>query len=432
MGMDVLDVALERLDRLINWERRDRGGMDRSLDPVLDVLERVGDPQDAWPSVLVAGTKGKGSVCALVAAALERAGLRVGVYASPHVERVTERVRIEGHEVAREELARALEEVLEARGGAVLAESPGAKATWFDLMTAAAFLLFAQKEVDWAVVEVGIGGRLDSTRSVQAAVSVVTNVDLEHTATLGETRAEIAAEKGAVIAAGGVLVTGVSATDDPEVWPVLEALAAEAGGRLLSVPQRGDHQTRNRALAEAVLNELGRLGAVSAAGEPLWRSFLDAEAVAAARLPGRAERFDVGGVKVVLDCGHVASSAELLLEELERDPELGKKPKLVIALGVEKDAFRLLKAFAGRVDRCLCTTASEGRLLDPRDLAEFAHRAGHDPEAWEDPLEALREVVSDAREAGGWVLVFGSFYLAGQLRPELVRSQHPGAPPPTC
>jgi dihydrofolate synthase/folylpolyglutamate synthase len=434
MESDVLDGALERLDRLVNWERRDRsGGMERSLEPVLDLLERLGAPHRAWPAVLVAGTKGKGSVCALVGAALRRAGLRVGIYASPHVERVTERVRIDGREVSRDDLGRALEAALEAREKSCAEATPGAGATWFDLMTVAAFLLFAQEEVDWAILEVGIGGRLDSTRSVEAVVSVVTNVDLEHTAVLGGTRALIAAEKGAVVAQGGVLVTGVQREEDEEVFGVLEKLVQAAGGRLVSIPQRGELEGRNRALAESVLNELGRCGALAASGEPLWRSFLDAEAMREARLPGRQERFRVGGVPVVLDCGHVASSAELVLAELVRDPELGRRPKLIIALGVDKDATRLLKAFAGQVDRCLCTSAPEGRLLDPRDLAELALGAGHeDPEAWEDPREALQEALGDAREAGGWVLVLGSFYLVGALRPELDRAQHQDASHPTC
>jgi len=424
MGMDSLDRALERLDGLINWERRDRsGGMDRSLEPVLDVLGRVGSPQEAWPAVLVAGTKGKGSVCALVAAGLRRAGLRVGLYASPHVERVTERVQVDGVEVARAELAGALEAVLGAREAALEAGTPAAEATWFDLMTAAAFLVFAQKGVDWTVVEVGIGGRLDSTRSVEAELSVVTNVDLEHTQTLGDTREAIAAEKGAVVGQGGVLVTGIDPDEDAAVFSVLEGLSEAAGARLVAVPQRGDFGGRNRSLAEAVLNEMGRIGAVSAEGQPIWRSFLDAEAVAAARLPGREERFRIEGVPVVLDSGHVASSASVLLDHLERDPDLGNRPKLLIALGAEKDAHRLLKALAGRVDRCLCTAAPEGRLLDAGDLAQEAFDAGHDPEAWEDPVEALRELLADAREGGGWVLVFGSFYLAGHLRPVLERLQ---------
>lgn len=421
MPPDRLDAALERLDALINWERRDRSTMERTLDPVLDVLERLGRPQDAWRSVLVAGTKGKGSVCALVSAALSGAGLSVGVYASPHVDRVTERVRIDGEEVSRDALAAGLEAALGAREAALEAGTPGGEATWFDLMTGAAFHLFAERGVDWAVVEVGIGGRLDSTRAVDPVVSVVTNVELEHTATLGATRALIAAEKGAVVGPGGVLVTGI-APEDPEAFPVLERLCDEAEAALVPVPQRGPVPDRNRALAEAVLNALGSLGAQAAEGTPIWRSHLDAAAVQAAQLPARAERFRIGDVQLVLDAGHVASSANLLLDELERDPELGRKPKLVLALGAEKDAPALLKAFVGRVDRVLCTSVPEGRLLEADDLAELADQAGLEPEAWDDPHEALSDAVADAAEGGGWVLVFGSFYLAGALRSDLAEA----------
>lgn len=424
MSADRLDLALERLDSLINWERRDRsGGMERTLDPVMDVLSRVGAPHRTFESVLVGGTKGKGSVCALVAAALQGAGVSVGVYASPHVERVTERVRIDGEEVSRDALAGALDEVWAAREQALEEKTPGAEATWFDLMTAAAFLIFAEAGIEWAIVEVGIGGRLDSTRSVEAPVSVVTNVELEHTSVLGNTREAIAGEKGAVISQGGVLVTGVSSEGDEGVWKTLQALASAAGGRVVSVPQKGSVAQRNQAIAEAVLNEMGRYGAVSDQNEPIWRSHLDSSAVQASILPGRQERFRVGGVPVILDCGHTTESAELLLEELERDPDLGRKPKLIIALGIEKDAPRLLKAFVGHVDRCLCTTAPEGRLLDSEDLAELAHAAGHDPEAWDDPTEALQDALADGRESGGWVLVFGSFYLASVLRAPLEHGQ---------
>lgn len=421
MNADRLDRALGRLDALVDWERRDRSDMLRTLEPVTDVLERLGRPQEAWRSVLVAGTKGKGTVSALVGAALTGAGLTTGVYASPHVEAVTERVRVDGEQVPREELAAGLEAALDAREAALAEGTPGGAATWFDLMTAAAFVIFRERGVDWAVVEVGIGGRLDSTRAVDPLVSVVTTVGLEHTATLGPTRAAIAAEKGAVVAPAGVLVTGI-APEDGEVFPVLERLCREAGARLVPVPQRGPVEARNRALAEAVLNELGGRGATDAGGRPLWRSHLDAAAVEAARLPARAERFRVGGVQVVLDAGHVAESATLLLDELERDPELGRRPKLVLALGREKDAEGILKAFRDRVDRVLCTSAPEGRLLEADELAELADRAGLEPEAWDDPLEALSDAVGDAREGGGWVLVFGSFYLAGALRGELAEA----------
>lgn len=422
MKHDRLDRALERLDALVDWERRDRGDMVRTLAPIEDILERLERPHEAWSSVLVAGTKGKGSVSALVGAALDGAGLAVGVYASPHVEEVTERVSVAGEPVSREELAAGLEAALEAREAALSESTPGAEATWFDLMTAGAFEVFRARGVDWAVVEVGIGGRLDSTRAIDPTVSVVTSVGLEHTQTLGSTRAEIAAEKGAVVAPGGVLVTGIP-PEDEEVFPVLERLCDEVGASLVTVPQRGPVEARNRALAEVVLNELGRRGACSASGDPLWRSHLDAAAVEAARLPARGERFLLDGVQVVLDGGHVATSATLLLDELERDPELGRCPKLVLALGREKDAPAILKALDGRVDRLMCTSAPEGRLLEAEELAEQASQVGHDPEAWDDPLEALSEALEDARTGGGWVLVFGSFYLAGVLRTALAEAQ---------
>ncbi|MCB9914085.1 MAG: bifunctional folylpolyglutamate synthase/dihydrofolate synthase [Planctomycetes bacterium] len=419
--------ALGRLDELVNWERRDRGGWDRTLEPVRDLLARLGDPQQAWSGVLVTGTKGKGSVASLVAAGLRRAGLSTGLYTSPHVERVTERVVVDGRQVADDDLATALEEVLEARAAAVTTGSPASASTWFDCMTAAAFLHFALAEVDWAVVEVGIGGRLDSTRAVEAPVAVVTNVDLEHTATLGTTRAAIAGEKGPVVSEGGVLVTGVPPRDaagaPDEAYAVLERLCAERGARLVPVRQSGSFDERNLALAGTVLNELGRCGVVDQDGAPLWRSHLDAEAVRGARLPAREERFQVGEVQVLLDGAHVASSVDALLARCERTPELGPKPKLVLALGREKDARAILKALLGRVDRCLCTTLSEGRLYSDQELAELAHEVGHDPEAWDDPREALEEALLDAQANGGWVLVLGSFYLAGALRPTLTRLQ---------
>ncbi len=418
-----LTRALGELDSLVNWERRDRGGMDRTLEPILDLLERLGRPQDAWEGVLVAGTKGKGSVSSLIAAGLRRAGLEVGLYASPHVERVTERVGLNGVQVDDESLSKAIFEVLAARREALAAESPAAASTWFDCMTAAAFVCFRAAGVDWAVVEVGIGGRLDSTRAVEAPVAVVTNIDLEHTATLGSTRAAIAAEKGAVVSQGGVLVTGVPELDaagqPDEAWEVLRALCEEREAELVTVEQRGSFDERNLALAATVLSELGQGGVVDASGKPLWRSLLDAEAVREARLPAREERFLVRGVQVILDGAHVASSVDALLARAERDPELGAKPKVLIALGVEKDVSAILKTLSGRVDRCLCTTLSEGRLLSDQDLAEAAHAVGHDPEAWDDPREALEEAILDAESSGGWVLVIGSFYLAGALRPVL-------------
>ncbi len=157
----VLARALARLDALTDWERRPRGAMRVGLEPMQDLVGRLGDPQKAFRSIHVAGTKGKGSVSALIEAALVRAGLKVGRYGSPHVEHVTERVSVDGRPVGDLTLAHGLECALDAYEAARAAMTPGAEATWFDLMTAAALVIFKQAGLDWVAVEVGIGGRLE-------------------------------------------------------------------------------------------------------------------------------------------------------------------------------------------------------------------------------------------------------------------------------
>ena len=154
--------ATARLDALTDWERRPRGTMRVGLEPMLDLAERLGNPQKFFRSIHVAGTKGKGSVSALIEAALVRAGLRVGRYGSPHVERVTERISVQGTRCRRAHACARLEpRARRLRGRRCQAGTPAANATWFDLLTAAAFVIFAETQREWAVVEVGLGGRLD-------------------------------------------------------------------------------------------------------------------------------------------------------------------------------------------------------------------------------------------------------------------------------
>ena len=194
-----LAAAVARMDALSNWERRPRRRMRPTLEPVLDLLGRIGSPERAFRAVHVAGSKGKGSLTALVAAGLERGGLATGTYLSPHVERINERVRIGGADVQDGPLAEALEEVLAARGAATEAGDPGKDATWFDTLTAAAFLIFQRAGVEWAAVECGLGGRLDSTNVIVPEVCAITTIELEHTSVLGGTRELIAAEKAGIL-----------------------------------------------------------------------------------------------------------------------------------------------------------------------------------------------------------------------------------------
>ncbi|MCB8823440.1 folylpolyglutamate synthase/dihydrofolate synthase family protein [Microvirga rosea] len=163
-----LKATLGRLDHLTNWESRPRGSMRVRLEPMLDLLKRLGNPHHAFRSVHVSGTKGKGSVCALVDAGLRRAGWRVGRYTSPHVEHVTERICLLGKPVREDVLAAALAKVLNVYEEAKALTSPARDATWFDILTAAAFVVFKDADVEIAVVEVGLGGpaRLDQCGEV--------------------------------------------------------------------------------------------------------------------------------------------------------------------------------------------------------------------------------------------------------------------------
>ena len=421
--------AMARLDALTDWERRPRGTMRVGLEPMFDLAARLGDPQKSFRSIHVAGTKGKGSVSALIEAALVRAGLRVGRYGSPHVERIAERVSLDGRDIDEASLARALDQALDASEAAREAGSPAAGATWFDLLTAAAFLIFAGTRREWAVVEVGLGGRLDSTNIVKGEIAVVTNIGLEHTEILGKTRAAIAGEKVGVLKRGATLVTPLDADD--EAGRVLQARAEELGAPVIR-PRFGTKATieeMNAALAGAALDQLGALGvrapAVGDATVGAW--LLDAGTRAAARLPGRMERFDIeAGVQrlpVVLDGAHVPFNLEAVLSDLARTPDLSGPCVAIVALAADKDATGFLAALGRRASTIIFTDlpgSSRGRA--PAELEALAASLGLKSEVEPDAKRALKRGVALA--VGAWLLVTGSLYLVGALRGAIVEAAH--------
>lgn len=418
-----LAAVLARLDALVNWERRDRIGMRVGIDPVRDILARLGSPEKRFRAVHVTGTKGKGTTSALVAEALSSAGIQTGLYTSPHVERMTERVRIDGVEVADDMLAAALERAFDARAAALLERTSGDEATWFDLVTAAAFTLFAEAGCEWSVIECGIGGRLDSTNAVFGEICVVTNVELEHVNVLGTTRAAIAREKGGIVKRGSTLITTLwpdpqrGTDDDP--GSVLEGIAYELDVPVLRPPHVAPTmEGRNADIARLALDELGRRGVVGRDGRAISRDRLDGRAVARARLPGRLEIRRCGRTPVVLDGAHVAASVARVLEELSQRRELPGAPVVVLALGRDKDAISILKTLQGRADRLVCTTVAHGPLRAVETLVEEASRAGFAAETAADPRNALTKALQLATDHG-WILVIGSFYLVGAVRPLL-------------
>jgi dihydrofolate synthase/folylpolyglutamate synthase len=417
-----LKQALARLDALVNLERADRSagapGADAlrraGLEPMRDLCARLAAPERAFRAVHVAGTKGKGSVSTFLAHGLLRAGFSVGLYTSPHVSDVCERLAIGGRLVPPGVLARHLERALDARAAALRDGTAGGNASWFDVFTAAAFDAFAAARVAWAVVEVGLGGRLDSTNVVHGEVGIVTNIDLEHTAILGSTRAAIAAEKAGIFKPGASALTGVPAQDD-EVAPVLAACARAAGALLVHVDLQGEIRERNRRLAGAALAALGERGVRDLYGTPLGPALLSG---ALPRLPGRRELRRVGSIPVVLDGAHVASSLRALLADLGHEPEFRGPAVVVLGMGRDKDAPGLLKALAGRADRVLCTSAGSGPYRTPEELSEEATRVGLEAEPVSTAADALDRALRSVRP-GGWVLVTGSLHLVGAVRDRL-------------
>lgn len=405
-----LQEALTQLDGLIDWERRDRHDLERTLEPVKELLARLESPEKRWPCVHVTGTKGKSSTSAFLAQGLMRAGYRTGVYTSPHVVRVTERVRIDGRDAEDDAFASSIQRSLRAH--------EGTGATYFDVLTAASFDLLAREEIDWGVIECGLGGRLDSTNAVPSEVAVITNIDLEHTEVLGNTRAAIASEKVGILKPNSVLVTSIG-PEDEEVWPVFELAARATGSEVCVVDVRGKRvQAANLALARETLDVLGERGFETAQGEPLSASLLEAGIENHATLPGRLEILSTSRGLLALDGAHVASSAARVLDEFESDARLRGLPVCILALRTDKDHRALLKTLSGRVDRVLCTSMDSAPFRAASELEAAAKEIGLTATAIESPREALDQAF-DLAASDGWVLAIGSLYLAGALRQEL-------------
>ncbi|NEH46932.1 bifunctional folylpolyglutamate synthase/dihydrofolate synthase [Rhizobium leguminosarum] len=422
-----LSNSLAELDQLTNWERRPRGDMRVDLEPMRDLARRLGDPQNSFRIVHVAGTKGKGSTCALIEAGLLRAGFSLGRYASPHVMHITERVSIDGRPVGEERLADALGAALAAFKDARREATDGQGATWFDILTVSALLIFRLEGLEWAVLETGLGGRWDSTNIVQSDVAVITNIDLEHTEILGKTRAAIAFEKAGIIKRGATVVTLLPEAD--EAGAVVSAQAEELGSavRRLTVPADATIEQRNVALAGAVLDELGKKGVMtkgaSAMPEPLGVQLLDPSTIEAARLPGRLEKLavnvtshgDNAKVNVVLDGAHVPFNLAAVLSDLSQDEKYRAPCIAVMSIAEDKDAAGLLSMMT-RHDMSIIFTTVGARSRSPEQLKTIADTLGLLSIVMLDPLEAYQEALAGATESGAWVLVTGSLYLVGIIR----------------
>lgn len=411
-----------------------RAGVVLGLERMRAVLAALGDPQDRLGAIVhVAGTNGKGSTVAMVAAMLAAHGRKVAVYTSPHLATVRERIVIAGEMIGRAELLAAAEQVSAA------AASQGLALTFFEQITAIALVAMAAARPDATVLEVGLGGRLDATNVVTSAVAVVTGVALDHQAMLGDRLELIAVEKAGIFRRGVPAVIGRAGEE--EAVPVLEACAAAAGAApvivvgeddVAAVPGelalRGAHQRRNAATALAALRllvERGVIGDDAAAR---------ARGLATARHPGRFEEV-ARQPRVIVDGAHNPHGAAALAQALADEIAAGRLPAprvLVVAVSSDKDVAGIVGPLLPHFSAVIATAYGQERALAASALAariealrEAAPQALHEAlmQATLEVAPAAAEALARARQLageGGAVVVAGSLFLVGEARVHLL------------
>ncbi len=404
------------------------------------LMDLLGNPQRRFASLHVAGTNGKGSTSAFLASILAAGGRRVGLYTSPHLVSFTERIRINGVPIAESRVVELADRLRGLISGLPDAGGNGeVSPTFFEVTTALAFAYFAEEGIDCAVVEAGMGGRLDSTNVVTPLVSVITNIDLEHTEFLGESIEEIAGEKAGIIKPGVPVVTGAV---QQEALGVIEAEALRQGSpvyvlhrdfdarrtiggreqrmdyrgtgttrRDLAIGMTGRHQVDNAALALAALEAAGSRLPVS--DDAL------AKGVAGARWEGRLERVSERP-DVYLDGAHNPASAEVLADALsEMKPHYRA---LVLVLGIlrDKDWRGIIERLVPLADRVIVTAPSYGRAMDASSLAAQVKQLHGDVASAGTVEQAVRQAAAEAGP-GDLVVITGSLYTVGDARAVLVK-----------
>jgi dihydrofolate synthase/folylpolyglutamate synthase len=436
--------AVDRLGRALAF------GINPSLDGIRALAAALGSPEARFRSVQVTGTNGKTSVTRLIAAILTAHGERAGTYTSPHLVSYTERILIDGEPVSEELFAAAVgaaadaADLLAARGAEALclpADDVAASVTEFELMTAAALWAFARQGVEWAALEVGMGGRWDATSVVRPEVAVVTGVALDHTDRLGETREAIAEDKAQIIKPGSVAVLGpgVEGVDDviaeravavdapvvrvggstPDVTWTITRAPARPGGLLGIEVRTPSAEYRDLALV-APAYQTPNIAVAVAACEAALGAPLDPEALVAAladvTFPGRFEVVREAP-PLIIDAAHNPEAAAVLAAALVA-AFVDALPVALIGVMADKDAAGVVRALAPVVAGFVCTRSRSPRALVPETLAEIVRAEGAAVLGIAPDVAAslsLADEVAGAVGAGG-VIACGSIYVAGEVR----------------
>lgn len=436
-------AALEQLNAMVP-ELFAKPGQPRrkfSLEQVHTLLAALGDPQTRFPSVLIAGTNGKGSTASTLASILTESALKTGLYTSPHLERVNERIRIGPDLIGDGLFARNFFRIHDTAEQLVRDDRLPQLPSFFEFLTALAFLHFAEANVDIAVLEVGMGGRLDATNVVDPLLSIITDISLDHMDWLGSTIAQIAREKAGILRRGGALVT---LPQHPEAGQVLGEVAAELEVRGVSAtrymppigvlgaqsypvevlgetiqvasPLLGAHQHRNTALAVAAAVELREQHGFPITPEAISRG------IHRTSWPGRLERIARDGVDWILDVAHNPAGAWSLragLREALNDKENGRRV-LVFSCLRDKPVEELAKILFPLFKQVIFAPIHSLRATPVEDLVAAARLTGTPAVAAGSVSEALELARAACGLPSGVIVISGSVYLVGEARSLLI------------
>jgi dihydrofolate synthase/folylpolyglutamate synthase len=428
-------ISSSLTDRLQRLYQLHAFGIKFGLEAEAGLLKRLGNPErDLKRIIHVAGTNGKGSVCAMLASLLRSAGYKTGLYTSPHLVRVNERFKVNGECIPDDELA-ALIELVDTCARDYAKSQDGRQITFFEFLTALAFEYFRRQKVDVLVLETGMGGRLDATNVVLPQVSVITSISLEHAKYLGSSLEAIAAEKGGIIKPDVPVIVG-SVPD--EALAVIEKLARAKNTRVIragqavtvqrqkqdiegqkisiessansygtiSLPLLGSHQLGNAAMAIAALEEFGRINEVEFSQSAVKKGF------ASVSWPGRLQVISRNPVTII-DGAHNPEAAAVLNAALK---ELfgGKPVFLILGICSDKDIPGFFRNINIPIRHCWLVSFSNERSIAPEKLAEHARGKGWTFSA-ATISQALQDAAREALRQGGIVCAAGSLFLAGEI-----------------
>jgi dihydrofolate synthase / folylpolyglutamate synthase len=379
------------------------------LDRMRAFLRELGDPHRAYPTIHIGGTSGKSSTATMIAAALQASGSRTGLHTKPHLRSMTERARIDGKPILPQRFAALLETMMPAIERTTARHG---RPTYYETLLALAFAYFAQEHVDIAVIEVGLGGRLDGTNVIVPLVAAITSIGFDHTEVLGSTLEAIAFEKAGIAKPGVPLVL---AAVPPIAAAVIERYAAEVGAPIVHVHVRDDvplpvlgiFQRANAATAMTVLEQLG--AGLRPSRDAITRGF------ATLAIPGRMELIS-GKPAVLFDVAHNVEKATSLVASL-RERFAGRRIHYVVAIGESKDARHILEILAELPSTFTFTSFSTAgrRAIPPARLAATAESFGSWGRVIGDPIEALT-VTRRVSEIEDLVVVTGSTFVVAELR----------------